>query len=156
MLWNPSATDLTHWGYTDWLALSSGMAFAATNVTVRKAQELAIWSKSVVTWIGVSVLAAILILTLDVKMPQVAPEVYGYAALLGIFGMVIMTLSVQYGVTHMPVQYSSIILLFELVAGSLSSQLLTDEQVLFQEWLGGAMIIFAAVIVATQVTGRQR
>lgn len=156
MLWDPTATRLTHWSYTDWLALSSGIAFAATNVTVRKAQELAIWSKSVVTWIGVSLLAAILIVALDIDIPDVAPEIYGYAILLGMFGMVLMTLAVQYGVTHMPVQYSSIILLFELVAGALSSQLLTNEQVLFQEWIGGAMIIFAAIIVATQVTGRQR
>ena len=56
--------------------------------------------------------------------------------------------TVQYGVTRMPVHRSAIILLFELVVGAVSAMLLTDEQVLPREWLGGLMIIAAAWIAA--------
>jgi drug/metabolite transporter (DMT)-like permease len=59
-----------------------------------------------------------------------------------------MTLSVFYGVTRMPVPRSAVILLFELVAGALSSLWLTDEVVLLQEWLGGLMIVTAAWLAA--------
>ena len=48
-----------------------------------------------------------------------------------------MTWAVQYGVTHMPVYRSSVLLIFELVAGAILSQLLTDEIVLAKEWVGG-------------------
>jgi drug/metabolite transporter (DMT)-like permease len=41
-----------------------------------------------------------------------------------------------------------VILLFELVVGAVSSLLLTDEQVLLQEWLGGALILVAAYLAA--------
>ena len=48
----------------------------------------------------------------------------------------------------MPVHRSAVILLFELVAGAVSSQLLTDELVLLREWIGGGMIIMAAWLAA--------
>ena len=43
---------------------------------------------------------------------------------------------------------AAVILLFELVAGAVSSQLLTDETVLMREWVGGGMIILAAWLAA--------
>jgi drug/metabolite transporter (DMT)-like permease len=59
-----------------------------------------------------------------------------------------MSLTVTYGVSRMPVHRSAVILLFELVAGALSSQLLTDETVLPREWLGGLLIVTAAYLAA--------
>jgi drug/metabolite transporter (DMT)-like permease len=59
-----------------------------------------------------------------------------------------MTVAVQYGVSHMPVHRSAVILLFELVIGAVSSLLLTDEVVLIREWVGGIMIITAAYLAA--------
>ena len=59
-----------------------------------------------------------------------------------------MTVTVQYGVSRMPVHRSAIILLFELVIGAISSLLLTDELVYVKEWVGGGMIILAAWIAA--------
>jgi drug/metabolite transporter (DMT)-like permease len=55
---------------------------------------------------------------------------------------------VLYGVTRMPIHRSAVILLFELVAGAISSLLLTDEVVLPREWIGGVMIITAAWLAA--------
>ena len=74
----------------------------------------------------------------------VETDVLLYTLALGGIGFVAMTLALTYGVTHMPVHRSAIILLFELVAGALSAQLLTDEVVRLNEWIGGALIITAA------------
>jgi drug/metabolite transporter (DMT)-like permease len=41
-----------------------------------------------------------------------------------------------------------VILLFELVAGAVSSLLLTDEVIVLREWLGGGLIILAAYVAA--------
>ena len=59
-----------------------------------------------------------------------------------------MTFTVQYGVTKLPVYRSAVILLFELVAGAVSSQLLTDEVMELNEWIGGGFIVLAAYLSA--------
>ena len=81
-------------------------------------------------------------------MAGVSISVFGAALLLGIFGMALMTLAVVYGVTHMPVHRSAILLLFELVIGAISAQWLTDEIVLPREWLGGLLILLAGWFAA--------
>jgi len=65
-------------------------------------------------------------------------------------GFMLSTLAVVYGVTHMPVQRSAVIMLFELVVGAASAWLLASEIVSIQEWLGGVLILTAAVIAILQ------
>ncbi|MFV1972772.1 MAG: DMT family transporter [Thiohalobacterales bacterium] len=133
---------------SDWLAVSAGFAFALSNVYVRKMQAVGIWVKSVSSWVGVVVVAIAWIVVTGVGTPVVSSETLLYAVLLGLCGFLVMTVTVQYGVTRMPIHRSAIILLFELVAGALSAMWLTDEVVLSREWVGGGMIIIAAVIAA--------
>jgi drug/metabolite transporter (DMT)-like permease len=66
--------------------------------------------------------------------------------MLGI-GVILMltTLLVQYGITHTLVTRASVIFLFELVVAAISSYLLAGESLSAREWIGGAMIIAAAV-----------
>ena len=63
-----------------------------------------------------------------------------------------MTWLVVYGVTHMPVHRSATILLFEVVAATVSTYLLTDERMSTREWLGGLAVIVAAYLSARQHT----
>jgi drug/metabolite transporter (DMT)-like permease len=148
MLWNEEVGLPMPADTADWLAVSSGFAFALSNVYVRKLQAVDVWLKSTSSWIGVVLIALAWIVLGDVPLPAVSGTVVIYAVLLGLFGFLLMTVTVQYGVTHMPVHRSAIILLFELVVGAVSSMLLTDEQVLPREWLGGLMIVTAAWLAA--------
>jgi len=154
MLWRaetgvPELTSLS-----DVYALTAGMAFALGNVLIRKAQAMPAMIKAAAVWWGVVILAVAWLLIGDVPVPQLDSNLtYLYAASLGIVGMVLMTLAVQYGVTRMPVQRSAVILLFELIAGAVSAQLLTNEVVLTQEWIGGALILFAGYIAAQRKEG---
>ncbi len=132
----------------DWLAVSAGFAFALSNVYVRRMQAVGVWLKSVSSWIGVVLVALAWIVIAGSGPPQAGPAILWYAVLLGLCGFLVMTLAVQYGVTRMPIHRSAIILLFELVVGALSAMWLTDEVVLPREWIGGGMIIMAAVIAA--------
>ena len=45
----------------------------------------------------------------DRRHPPAGTETYFGAALLGVFGILLMTTLVQYGVTHMPVHRSAVI-----------------------------------------------
>jgi drug/metabolite transporter (DMT)-like permease len=132
----------------DWLAVSSGLAFAFSNVMVRKMHSVSVPTKSAASWLGVVLVAGVWIALADVAVPRVALSTWVGAATLGWFGFFVMSLAVIYGVSRMPVHRSAVILLFELVVGAVSSLLLTDEQVLLQEWLGGALILVAAYLAA--------
>ena len=148
MLWDSSIGAPWPSGTADWLAVSSGFAFALSNVFVRKLHHVTVLLKSVSSFLGVVVVAAAWIMVLDIGMPAAQPGVFGYAVLLGLAGFLVMALAVQYGVTHMPLHRSAVILLFELVVGAVSALLLTDEVVLPREWLGGGMIVLAAWVAA--------
>ena len=67
-----------------------------------------------------------------------------------------MTLSVQYGVTHLPVHRSAILLLFELVAGALSSWWLAGEMLRPSEWVGGSLIVLSALMAAYRPDGMEK
>jgi len=136
---------------SDWLALTSGIAFAVSNVFVNKAQATSVLVKSLTAWIGVTVLAMGLILMRHEPVPNLGFSLILGIVALGWLGTVVMTLFVQYGVTHMPVHRSGVILLFELVAGALSQQLLTNESLVAREWFGGALVVLASLLIA----GRQ-
>ena len=145
MLWDPVIGLPWPSAPGDWLAVSSGFAFALSNVMTRQLQQVSVQLKTFASWTGVMVIATTMLLFSGaIALPEVTLSVWLAAAALGWFGIVIMTLAVQYGVTHMPVHRSAVILLFELIAGALSASLLTNEVVRPLEWLGGVLIIAAA------------
>jgi len=144
MLWDPVIGMPWPRDNADWLAVSSGLAFAFANVMVRKLRAVTLPGKAAANWLGVTLVAGLWILLAGEPVPQAAASVWFSAVMLGWFGFMIMTIAVIYGVTHMPVHRSAVILLFELIAGAVSSLLLTDEVVLPREWLGGGLILLAA------------
>jgi len=149
MLWRPESGLLMIDSLSDFYALTAGMAFAIGNVIVRKMRTLPAMAKAAAVWWGVVILALCWITVLGIEIPTVNSNwVYAQVSLLGLVGMVVMTLAVQYGVSRMPVSRSAVILLFELVAGAVSAQLLTNEVVLPQEWFGGGLILFAGYLAA--------
>lgn len=155
MLWNENIGIPWPRDYADWLAVSSGFAFALSNVFVRRTQNVGVLLKSTASWTGVVVVATAWILLSHAGVPDVSATVLLAAVALGLFGFLVMTLTVLYGVTHMPVHRSAVILLFELVVGAVSALLLTDEIVLYREWLGGVMIVTAAYMAAHIHAGDQ-
>jgi drug/metabolite transporter (DMT)-like permease len=144
MLWRPTLGIPWPASNADWLALGSGLAFAVSNVVVRGAPQVSIAEKVASTWIGVIVLATGLILSFDIPVPSITLPVVLAAMLLGAAGISCMTALVQYGVTRIPIHRSAVILLFELVAGAISQQLLSNETLTLAEWMGGAFIVLAA------------
>jgi len=148
MLWQPGESRLWPNDAADWLALSSGFAFAVSNIFIRYGQEIPVPIKALSAWIGVVFIAVILIVVRESAIPQVGMSVYIGVIALAWIGLVAMTLLVQYGVSRMPVHRSAIILLFELVAGAISQQLLTNELMTMVEWAGGGLVVVAAVLTA--------
>lgn len=148
MLWNPHLGVPWPQGRADWFALTSGLAFALSNVATRAVQQVSVASKLFCVFGGVTVMAALLIALLAAPLPHAAGATIGGAVALGFCGILLMTWLIQYGVTHIPVYRSAVITFVELVAGAVSQALLTDEIVTVREWLGGALIVAGAYLAA--------
>ena len=149
MLWDESLGFPAPQSKADWLALSAGVAFAVTNVLIHKLNDATVMLKTATGWLGVFIVAFVLIYFTG-EINTATTEVMVWAWLLGAFIMTLMNISVVYGVTHMPVHRSAIILLFEIVVGAASALLLTDEVVQVREWLGGSLVMLAAYLTAIQ------
>ncbi|NOX27974.1 MAG: DMT family transporter [Gammaproteobacteria bacterium] len=149
MMWNPDLDNPLPRDNNDWLALSAGVAFAVSAAIVRSLDEVDVVPKTIVVWAGVVVVAAIWLLIDAAEFPALEGKIYMAAVLLGLFATVAMTLLVQYGFHHVPVSRSSVILLFELVAGALSAYWLANEIPVTNEWLGGVVIVLGAWLVLT-------
>lgn len=154
MLWNPGVGAPWPQGHADWFALSSGFAFALSNVATRGVQHASVAAKVFCVGFGVTAMAGTIIALFGIPVPQVSAAVAGGAVALGIFGILVMTLLVQYGVTHIPVYRSAVITLVELVAGAVSQAALTNEIVTSREWFGGALIV-AGAYLAARVSARR-
>lgn len=152
MLWSPHAGYPWPESRADWFGLSSGFAFALMNLFVHMSNQVKIQTKTVSAWLGVILVAgvALLLRSEPISMGPLSASIY--ALLIGMTVMGAMTWLVVYGVTHMPVHRSATILLFEVVAATVSTYLLTDERMSTREWLGGIAVIVAAYLSARQHT----
>lgn len=143
MLW-PTNTTLAM-SRADLLGLLAGMAFAATNIQVRHAYWMPLRIKTLAAWSGAPLLAAGAAGTLGVGLAP-DPWLIAVALLVGMTIMTTMTMTVQVGVTWLPVRQSSVILIFELVAGAASAAWLAGELLETREWIGGVLIVLGGLV----------
>ncbi|MFP4684092.1 MAG: DMT family transporter [Ectothiorhodospira sp.] len=136
----------------DLLGLIAGMAFAATNIQVRHARWLPLRIKTLAAWAGAPFLAAGSAGVLGMALVP-DPRSIALALLVGMVMMTAMTVTVQIGVTRLPVRQSSVILIFELVAGALSAAWLAGELLEIREWIGGALIVCGGMIAGWRRRG---
>lgn len=156
MIWQPEMGSLWSLSMADGIAISAGFAFAVTNIYTRDLQMLGVRQKTLASWAGVVLVSIITLLLLGEPLPTVTVATWAGSAALGVFGFFLATLAVIYGVTHMPVQKSAVILLVEILVGALSAWLLASEMLSLREWLGGLLILTAGFIAAvTEDTGEQ-
>ena len=147
MLWQPRLGAPLPRNNAEWLALSAGVTFAATNVLSRRGMEIPVDIKSLGVWAGVSFLSLLAMLVHPAEfavVPDLAPIDWEILLALGAI-MFLVTVTVQYGLTHTPANQSIVIFLFELVVAAISSYFLANEALGAREWLGGAMIIAATL-----------
>jgi drug/metabolite transporter (DMT)-like permease len=150
MLWEPGLGFAWPPTRADWLAFSAGVTFALANVAARHMGQVSVRLRTTATWLGVLLVTAVLLVAGSVPMPEVAVGTWGGAVLLGLLGFFTATVATIYGVSHLPVQRSAVIMLFEIVAGGVSAWLLAGEQMGPQEWFGGLLILTAGFVAASR------
>ncbi len=162
MLWNPGKGFPWPRDSVDWLAISAGFSFAIMNVLIRDLQRVSIPAKAFISWIGVIIIVCLWMAfkyflapinsgVTHSFVPQLAWTVWLACVALGAFGIVSMTLAVQYGVTKIPLYQSSIILLVEVAVTVISEHFLSEDRLSLLAWVGGALIVGASVIFALTI-----
>lgn len=148
MLWSPQIGFPWPQSGADWLAISSGFAFAMTNMFINKASRTSVPVKMIMSWLGVMVVTStfLLVTPSEFSVSNTLPALF--AMLTGMLLIAPMTAAVVYGVTHMPIHRSAVILLFEVVASVVSTYLLIEERLSVAEWVGGCIVVFAAYLAA--------
>jgi drug/metabolite transporter (DMT)-like permease len=146
MLWQPGEWPLPG-NRAEWLALSAGVAFAASNVVSRHLEGVAEGAKVVSVWAGVTILTVIGLIAAPVELDFMATaEVHTWLLLIAV-ALVIgsMTYAVQYGLARVPANQAIVIFLSELVVAAIAAYFLSDERMDRQEWIGAVMIITASL-----------
>jgi drug/metabolite transporter (DMT)-like permease len=136
--------------HAEWLALSSGIGFSITNLLSHHAPHISVIMKSVSAWIGMIIISLVVIIYQGHGYPDLAVmTTYQWTLIFVITALLILaTFLVVYGILHVPVTKASVLFMFELVVASLASFALTDEVMTLKEWVGGTLIVIAALIAA--------
>lgn len=148
MLWRPELGFPWPADRADWLALFAGVMFSVNNVISRKLGYMPLAVKSTVVYFGVVVVALAVIAIRQPAFPDVSLWVWSQAGMAGGLMITAMTVSVLYGLAHMAIYRSAVLMLFELVVAALSAWWLTNEHMSQSEWTGGALIFIAAYGIA--------
>ncbi len=148
MLWDSSVGWPWPRDLADWLALTASIAFSVNNVLARKLAGVSMAAKTGVIWWGVVIASILVLVWQQTPVPDVTINVWIVAGLVGWLGIVVMTVTVLYGIARMPIYHSSVIMLFELVVAAIAAWALTNEVMSLQEWFGGGLIMLAAYGVA--------
>jgi drug/metabolite transporter (DMT)-like permease len=147
MLWRPGGRWPLPYNAAEWLGLGSGLSFALANVLSRKASGIDEAVKSVSVWAGVALVALpVAILTEQPIRALAAMEARTWllVALLAVI-LFCVNLVVQFGLARTTANRAIVIMLSELVFAAAASYFLAFEQIGWREWLGGAMLVVAAL-----------
>lgn len=141
---------------SDWLGLSSGMAFSLTNVITHKSTHLSIQAKSFSIWVGVVMMSLVCMLLFGGNFPSPSTFTNADWGIILLVSLVLFAsaLLVQYGVTHIAATRASIIFLFEIVVAAIATYFLAGEVMSANEWVGGVLIVLAAIYSATSSDGQ--
>lgn len=152
MLWQPGNSLPIPHNQAEWLALSAGIGFALTNVITRRSTHLSLRVKSMAVWLGVIGMALLIMPVQGETFPGPAFFTLTNWLVMGLIALLLMaaTLLVQYGITQIQASRAAVIFLFELVVAAIASYYLANEVMELQEWLGGALIVGAAVYAAAR------
>ncbi|MDP3776594.1 DMT family transporter [Methylotenera sp.] len=131
----------------EWLALSAGIGFSFTNVITRKSSHLSLVAKSYAIWVGVMTVALLLVPIMQLPIPN--PTIFtlndwGVMLLIALL-LIAATFFVQYGVSKVEATRASVLFLFELVVAAIASYYLAHEMMALNEWIGGSLIVVAAI-----------
>jgi len=148
MLWEPSLGFPLPQNVAEWIALSSGAAFAFSNVVSRRAAHMSVEAKSYGVWFGTALLTAPLVWWQGGLATQLAAIDASAWVLLTIVGLVMCGtgFAVQYAIAGLPANRAIVLFMFELVVAAIASYFLAGEAMGLREWSSALLIVSASLL----------
>jgi drug/metabolite transporter (DMT)-like permease len=147
----PDASWPVPQGLPDWLALMGGFSFALTNVMLSKLSGTPTGSRMLAMFAGGSVLAAAAALLGMSQHIVPAPSLQGLAPVIVIglsLAFLLSNAALQYGAARLAATTTALVMLTEIIFASGSAALLGAAAFTPRIWLGGGMIVLAALMAA--------
>ncbi|MBI1175106.1 MAG: EamA family transporter [Sideroxydans sp.] len=145
MLWRPGFGLPLPQNRAEWTGLSAGVAFAVTNVLVRRVQHLSVNFKAIAILFGGALLTAMPLWyrgNVGMQVQAVVPTAW-WLILAVALALCATSFAMQFGLTRLPANQAIVLLMFELVVAAISSYLLAGEEMGGRE-IAGALLIVAA------------
>lgn len=133
----------------DWAALIAGLTLAAANVLFRHMQGEPMLVKLSIMQIGAVLFALGALVFFHEPVAAITLSGVVHSLLYGATLLLAAMLCTQYAVERLPAGRSSILMTLELLVGSLTAIWIGHEHPSQLVWLGGAMILAAALLEAT-------
>ena len=132
----------------EWAGLAAGIGSAALNLVVRQTPEMPQDARAFFLSLGGVILGlAWLPFETGPHLPRM--DYLGWAIVLVVFmgGMLLLTNRMyQFGMANLTMHQAVVIFPFELIVGALSSWYLANEAMGLRAWLGGVLILGAAIV----------
>ena len=133
--------------FTDLLAVLAGLALAANNVAFRKLADVPVPTKMASMFAGTLLWTLPLTLLGIVPLPTGVPaSVWAELSGFGLIWLSVATIGTLWGVAHLEAGRSSVLIIMELLTAVASAALLTERVLAPLEWLGGSLIVAAALL----------
>jgi drug/metabolite transporter (DMT)-like permease len=157
MLWHPELGVPWPVDRAEWLGLAAGFLFALGNVLVRRVDTMGDAAKSIVIWGGVTLAGLVHTPWSGASLAPAWSAAVANAGIVAGIGtaLLVMSLSLQYGLSRLPANRAIVILLFELVIAAVAAYALAGETLRAQDWAGGALIV-AASAASAWMTRREK
>lgn len=137
--------------YLDFIAIGSGIFFAGSNLVFRGVEQVSLPPKLFALFLGSSLLAHSL-----VAPGQMWTEVHfplGWVLLYATTWLLLANWGSLWAITQMPAGRSAIILIMELITAVATQAAFAEQTLMGYEWIGGALIMGAAL---TEIIAAQR
>nr|WP_235835135.1 DMT family transporter [Albitalea terrae] len=138
----------------DWLGVAGGFSFALNNVMLRREAARPQEGRALAMFTGGVVVSATLAATLSSQgMAPWPPALTGWWAMVALVlaaVFILSNLSLQYGAARLPANVTSVVMLSEVVFASVSAVALGGGRLTVPLVMGGALIIGAALLAASQ------
>jgi drug/metabolite transporter (DMT)-like permease len=150
MLWHPELGMPWPADRAEWLGVAAGFLFALGNVLVRRVDTMGDAAKSIVIWGGVTLAGLVHAPSSEASLATAWNAAAANAGIVAGIGtaLLVMSLSLQYGLSRLPANRAIVILLFELVIAAIAAYVLAGETLRPRDWAGGALIVAASAASA--------
>lgn len=138
----------------DWLGLAGGFCFALNNVLLKREAAQPAEARAMAMFVGGALVSAVVALSLGglgLVPPPPAPRAEWALPVLGLaLALLVANLALQYGAVRLRASVVAVIMLTEVLFATVSAVWLGDQVLNTSIWLGGMLILAAALLSALE------